>query len=113
MKTTIYTCGGDMSTTELTFTTQAEVWWPEVQGTLPVTEADQVDVAISLIGKTIVTVSPIIILTFLREVRVGRMDYMDLNIYCNGNIQAIDTEGEFDTWPGGFSMTRGHLLFDD
>jgi hypothetical protein len=90
-----------------------DVWWPEITEGLPVTEESQVKVAIGLIGKIIVTVSPIIILTMLREVRLGRMSYMDLNIYCNGKSIDVWPEGEIDTWPGGFSMTRGHLLFDD
>jgi hypothetical protein len=37
----------------------------------------------------------------------------DLNIFCNGKFIDVWPEGEIDTWPGGFSMTRGHLLFDD
>jgi hypothetical protein len=115
MKTIIHSCGGDTTTVEFYPSEHSvDVWWPEIDDGIPVTEEDQVGVAISLIGKTIVTVSPIIILTMLREVRVGRMDCTDLNIFCNGIIQAVDTEGEFiNPWPGGFSRTRSHLLFHD
>jgi hypothetical protein len=117
MKTIIYTCSGDMTPAALcdaSYTTLSDVWWPEIKNRRPVTEEAQVDVALALIGKTIITVSPIIILTLLREVRVGRMDCTNLNIFCNGEIQAVGTEGELiNPWPGGFSRTRGYLLFDD
>ncbi len=114
MKTIIYTCNGDVTPSDLEDNIRdIDAWWPEIKDGYPVTEEDQVEVALSLIGKAIVTVSPIIILTFLREVRVGRMDCDDLNIYCNGKSIDIWDDGEIDTWPGGFSMTRGHLLFDD
>jgi len=116
MKTIIHTCGGYMPPVHLGFSIlEADVWWPEIDDFgLPVTEAAQVDVAISLIGKVIVTVSPIIILTFLREVRVGRMVCGDLEIFCNGNSMPVDTVGEFiNKWPGGFSRTKSFLLFQD
>ena len=112
MKTIIYTCNGDVTPLDLTHTTTAEAWWPEIKYGRPVTEEAQVEVALRLMGYTIVTVSPIIILTLLREVRVGRMPYMDLEIFCNGKSIDIWDDGEIDTWPGGFSMTRGRLLFD-
>jgi hypothetical protein len=117
MKTIIHTCSDDMAPQQLSddhpwWTIGA--WWPEIEEGIPVTEEAQVEVALNLVGKTIITVSPIIILTMLREVRVGRMDCTDLNIYCNGKIQAVDTEGELiNPWPGGFSRTRSHLLFHD
>ena len=114
MKTTIYTCSGDWTTDDLAFGTSAEVWWPEIKDRRPVTEEAQVEVALSLIGKTIVTVSPVIILTMLREVRVGRMSCADLEIHCNGKSIGVDVDGELiNIWPGGFSRTRSHLLFHD
>jgi hypothetical protein len=99
---------------DTSYTTLSDVWWPEIKHRRPVTEEKQVKVAIGLIGKVIVTVSPIIILTMLREVRVGRMSCTDLNIYCDGKLQAVDDDGEFiNKWPGGFSRTKSHLLFGD
>jgi len=91
-----------------------DAYWPEIVGGVPIPEEAQVEIALSLIGKTIVTVSPTIILTLLREVRVGRLPCADLEIYCNGRDIGVDVCGELiNLWPGGFFLTRGNLLFHD
>ena len=113
MKTIIYTCSGDGTPKDLANNAIAEVWWPEIRNGRPLTEEAQVKIALGLIGKTIVTVSPIIILTLLREVRTGRMECTDLLIYCNGEPIDVWPDGEIDTWPGGFSRTKSRLLFHD
>jgi hypothetical protein len=81
---------------------------------VPIHEHQQVEVALGLVGKSIMTLSGVIIRTFLREVRLGRMDASDLEIYCDGELQEIDIKGDLiNYWPGGFYNTVFNLLFHD
>jgi hypothetical protein len=62
-------------------------------------------------GSTIVTMSDIVILMFLKEVRDGRMEPGDLELYCNGFKVPVDSEGDVSWWQDGFFVTRSKLLF--
>jgi len=111
-KTIIYSCNGDMTTADLVESTLAEVWWPEIKDGRPLSYDDQVELAFTLVGKTIVTISEIIILTFLKEIDTGRMSCDDLELFCNGDRIGVGADGELiNAWPGGFYDTRATLLF--
>ncbi len=117
MSTRIYSCGKGMNASQLIASTHVDVdyWFPETIAcaglTLPLIEQEQVKLLPSLLGTTIMTLSPIIIRLLLREVRLGRLD--DLELYCDGRRIAIAKDGSMiDHWDGGFFETGFHLLFD-
>lgn len=122
MKTQIYSCGKGCTTLELvdSIATHRDVWFPEVaimKGSgftpLPLHEHEQLALLPSLIGKSIVTVSETIILMFLREVRKGRMESVDLELWCNRRRIKVDKDGSlFDPWDGGFFETGFGLRFN-
>jgi len=66
-----------------------------------------------LAGKTIVTLSEIIILAFLREIRKGRLRTDGLELYCDNRQIGISLDGSLiDPWGGGFFETGFRLRFD-
>jgi hypothetical protein len=79
-----------------------EVYWSNWHGRAW-TNHEQVDIASDLIGKTTLTVSPIIIDTILCEVRMGRLRSTDVELYCNGNRVEINPSGVIiDDWANEF-----------
>ncbi len=102
MKTIIYSAGRGGSGKWLVANTHADVdrWFPEVTDEgIPLCEGDLARLSpqsrgqMALAGKTIVTLSPIIILAFLREIRKGRMRADDLELYCGNRRIEIGAEG--------------------
>jgi len=93
------------------------VWFPEIKykhggAPTPVHPADQIAFCPELIGKSVVTLSEYIILWFLQEIREGRMEPHEVELYCDGQRIRIDETGELiDKWPGGFYRERAALLF--
>ena len=120
MKTIIYSCGGDTTSQQLVENTAemgVDVYFPETirigDSIMPLLEWEQVALLPNLIGKRIVTVSEIIILMFLREVRKGRMRTDELELYCDGRRIGMSTDGSMiDPWDGGFFETGINLRFD-
>jgi len=109
-KTIIYSCGRGVTANQLMESTDAKVNWhfPEViwNGWLPIplTQEEQVEISLRLIGKTITTVSETIILTILREVRIGNLDVTDVELYCDGQRVEISPSGLInDPWADDFS----------
>lgn len=121
MKTIVYSCGKSMTTKELVaYVTNKgfDCWFPETyregHDIVPYTEHEQVAIAQSCIGKTIVTTSQIIILTFLREIRHGRLLYENFELWCGDSRIEVSADGRFmDHWDGGFFETGHNLRFDD
>lgn len=117
MKTRIFSCGGPTTAQELLRNTDAEVdsWFPELtqSGTIfPLNHSQLRSLLPKLIGKTIVTLSEIIILTFLREVRKGRMKPTGLELYCDSRQIRIGVNGDMlDYWGGHFFETGYNLRF--
>lgn len=115
MKTIIYSCGSGMTSRELRTSVEhraIDAWFPEVCDGIPYHESELPAVALRLIGKTIVTVSEIIILTLLREIRAGRLEHLEL--YCGDRRIAIDKQGDLiDPWDGGFFEESFNLRFHD
>jgi hypothetical protein len=114
MKTRIYTCNKEVTAEELMASTAVKIdhYFPEVQWGNPIHEHQQVALALTLTGTDILTLSQIIIRTFLREVRLGHLAASDLEIYCDGDLQEIDIKGDLiNYWPGGFYETSFNLIF--
>jgi hypothetical protein len=117
MKTRIYTCNKEVTAAELMASTDEHIdhYFPEVQWgciPMPIHEHQQVALALTLTGTDILTLSQIIIRTFLREVRLGLLAASDLEIYCDGDLQEIDIKGDLiNYWPGGFYETSFNLIF--
>jgi hypothetical protein len=120
MKTTIHSASTSTTADELIATTlekgaTVDHWFPEIQldspSSVPRCEEDILKLLPELIGATIITMSDIVILWFLQEVREERMNPADLILYCNGSYVEVDSEGEIDWWKDGFFRTRGKLLF--
>jgi hypothetical protein len=97
-KTIIHSCTSDVTsgtlagfmTRKLGITSMRTIWFPEVRRCgrfsfppyIPFHESELSAVALNLIGRRIVTVSEIIILTFLREVRKGRMRTDEIELWA-------------------------------
>lgn len=119
MKTRIYTCSKEVTAEDLMANTDEHVneYFPEVHWDfipVPVHEHQQVALALDLVGKNILTLSGVIIRTFMREVRLGHLAASDLEIYCDGEMQEIDIKGDLiNYWPGGFYETTFNLIFHD
>jgi hypothetical protein len=115
MKTRIYTCNKEVTAEELIASTDVKIdhYFPEVsRGLEPIHEHQQVALALTLTGTNILTLSQIIIRTFMREVRLGHLAASDLEIYCDGDLQEIDIKGDLiNYWPGGFYETSFNLIF--
>lgn len=118
MKTRIYSCGKDTTSLELvdSIATHRDVWFPELRYVdnlvIPLHEHEQLALLPDMIGKSIVTVSETIILMFLREVRQGRMESNDLELWCNGRRIEVAEDGSLlDHWDGGFFETGFDLRF--
>ena len=100
-----------------------EVYFPEIttglNGPYPVSIAGQIADCPGMVGKTILTLSEVVILWFLSEVGAGRISPDDLAINYfteDGEHRTIrvDETGELiDRWPGGFFDWRVPLLFGD
>ena len=123
MSTIIYSCGGDTTSEELSLMVEndedviVDEWFPELgflNGMdIPLTSREIIAKLPKLIGTTMITVSEIIILMFLREVRLGRIRSDELEIWCNGDQVKITNEGEFyDRWEGGFFEDGFNLRFN-
>lgn len=117
-KTRIFSAGKGISAKDLMANTQieADFWFPEiiwVHGTaLPRNQHEQHFLLPKLLGKTIVTLSEIIILAFLREVRKGRMRTDELELYCDSRRIRVATNGDMiDYWDGGFFELGFNLRF--
>jgi hypothetical protein len=94
-----------------------DVWFPENRfagnwGDIPLTNPEILKLIPELTGKNIVTVNEIVILMFLREVRLGRMG-PDLELYCGDTRMAISKRGEIiDHWDGTALFETGfHMRF--
>ncbi|MHC4298015.1 MAG: hypothetical protein ACYS7Y_11990 [Planctomycetota bacterium] len=119
-KTIIYSCGKGMTSRELLETTKGRIdaWFPELcdvdydEIPMPRTEDEQLGLCTHLRGKTFVTVSEIIILTFLRKIRLGDMRTDELELYCAGRRIEVDVQGDMlDHWDGGFFEAGFNLRF--
>lgn len=140
-KTTIYSCGSDVTSgglagymcRQLGIKTMRTIWFPEVRHNgrwsfppvIPYHESELPGVALSLIGRRIVTVSEIIILTLLREVRMGRMRTDEIDLFCvhtdiddrsivgHRNV-GVDIKGQLITpWGGeGFFEEGFNMVFN-
>jgi len=118
MKTIIYSASTSTTAKELIHRAVAAValtkvdhWFPELLQCLPRCDEEILKLLPELTGTMIVTMSDIVILMFLQEVREGRMEPTDLVLYCNGSYVKVDSEGELDWWKDGFFRTRSKLLF--
>lgn len=139
-KTTIWSCGSDVTSRELSMYVIRQLgidvmrtfWYPEVRKatagmfcwppSMPYHESELPEVALRHKGRRMVTVSEIIILTLLREVRKGRMNGNDLEIlvvYKHDNEilhrrVEVDIKGDLITpWGGnGFFEEGFNLLFN-
>lgn len=118
-KTTIYSGGKGLSADQLLTQTPGYVdfVFPELRrvngGILPRTEEEQVWRLPELLGTTIITLSEIIILIFLREIRKGRMRTDQLDLYCDGRKIDVGLTGDMiDPWDGGFFETGFNLRFN-
>lgn len=131
-KTRIYSCGDSMTSLELANmwsdddmtdddmtddNIMIDVWFPETRfsghwGDIPLTNPEILKLLPDLIGKSIVTVSEIVILMFLREVRLGQLD--DVELWCGDTRMDISKRGELiDYWDGtGFFETGFNLRFN-
>lgn len=131
MITRIYSCGKSMTTEQLVASipkdAQVDDWFPEILSTwqptgvigglpqtfpiLPLTEHEILFKLPQLIGKTIVTVSEIVIVMMQREVRKGRL--VNLELWCGDRHIHIATTGEMiDMWDGGFFELGFDLRFN-
>jgi hypothetical protein len=89
-----------------------EMDWHTYGVPIPLTEDEQLGLCSHLKGKTFVTTSEIIILSFLRKIRLGDMRTDELELYCAGRRIAIGVDGSLiDPWDGGFFETGFNLLF--
>ena len=118
MNTIIYSGGRNTTADDLMVVTPGDMdfWFPELKVvgnvTVPLNEMEQLFLLPKLIETTFVTMSEIIILMFLREVRKGRMDAKDLELYCDNQQIAVSTDGcMIDYWAGGFFETGFNLRF--
>jgi len=119
MKPTIIYSGGDDTTArDLMVNTPGDMdfWFPELQNVenvvVPLNHKQQRFLLPKLIETTFVTMSEIIILTFLREVRKGRMDAKDLELYCDNRRIEVAMNGDMiDYWDGHFFETGFNLRF--
>lgn len=119
-KTRIYSCGDSMTSLELANMwsdadmtdddTMIDVWFPETRfsghwGDIPLTNPEILKLLPNLIGKSIVTVSEIVILMLMREIRLGRLD--DVELWCGDTRMDISKRGELIShWDGtGFFET--------
>lgn len=121
-KTHIYSCGDSMTSLELTNmwsddTDMIDVWFPETRfagnwGDIPLTNPEILKLLPNLIGKSIVTVSEIVILMLMREIRLGRLD--DVELWCGDTRMDISKRGELIShWDGtGFFHTGFNLRFN-
>ncbi len=122
--TQIFSCGDSMTTAQLVDMWHdgnqddvfIEEWFPETRfagnsGDIPLTNPEILKLLPKLTGKSIVTVSEIVILMFLREVRMGRIT--DLELWCGDTKMDISVRDEIiDWWDGmGFFETGFHLRF--
>jgi len=127
-KTRIYSCGDSMMTTELcdmwsdnnqnNDDVMIDVWFPETRfaghwGEIPLTNPEILKLIPELTGKSIVTVNEIVILMFLREVRLGRMEVGALELWCGDMPMEINKRGEIIyNWEGGAIFeTAFHMRF--
>ena len=134
MVTTIYSCGKELTSKDLFTICQGRGWtlFPEVTTmdmerpkgylTIPKHPSELITMLPRLINTTFVTVSEHIILMFLKHVRDGKIDPIELRLYCvdrtdfdnphpPGRRIWVDSEEDMDDWPGGFFRERGGLLF--
>ncbi len=120
MKTTIHSASTSTTAQELIAITMdkgatVDHWFPEIEldspGAKPRCDEEILKLLPELTGSAIITMSDIVILMFLKEVREGRMNPADLILYCNGTFVAVDSEGEVSWWKGGLFRTRSKLLF--
>lgn len=118
MITRIYS-GGNLSAEQLLATTKADVdiWFPEVSlvngRSVPLNHSEQVRMLPQLKYKTVGTLSEIIIVMFLREIRQCRMSVDELEVYCDGRrINLGINGGLIDPWDGGFFETGFNLRFN-
>jgi hypothetical protein len=128
--TRIFSCGDSMTTANLidmwcidnqnpeTADVFINVWFPETKfysmfGEIPLTNPEILKLLPELTGKNIVTVNEVVILMFLREVRMGRMRTDELELWCGDVEMSISKKGEIiDYWDGtGFFETGFHLRF--
>lgn len=123
MKTVIYSCGGDMTSEELLLMVEndedvlVDMWFPEcgfINGmNTPLTEREIIAKLPELKGKTLVTVSEIVIVMFLREIRLGNIQSDELELWCNGYRIEIGAAGAMiDPWDGGFFEEGFDLRFN-
>lgn len=122
MKTTIHSASTFTPAEELIAITVADEtvakvdhWFPEILlrslGSVPRCDEEILKLLPELTGTMIVTMSDIVILMFLHEVRERRMKPTDLELRCNGSYVEVDSEGDLDWWKDGFFRTRSKLLF--
>jgi len=120
--TRIYSCGKSMTTDQLIDMVNEpefeiiDVWFPEntfsAGWTISCTEWEILMRCPQLVGKTIVTVSEIPILFFLREIRKGRMRTDELELWCGDRRIGVGIDGDMiDYWDGGFFELGFNLRF--
>jgi len=81
---------------------------------VPMNHKQQILIVPSLLNKTFITISEIIILAFLKEVGMGYLKPDEVELFCDDKRIRISEEGELiDQWPGGFFRERSDLLFYD
>ncbi len=125
MTTTIYSCGKELTSRELTKICQRRGWdmFPELVGSggpfvIPRHPSELLMMLPELLDTTFVTVSEHLILMFLEHVRDGFISPDELKLYCvdqsdldnphpPGRRIRVDLDGELiDDWPGGFFQER-------
>ncbi len=114
MFTKIYSCGDSMNTVDLITMhsgTVVDVWFPELEMLesrptgMPLREPDILAKIPELTGKSFVTVSEVLILGFLREIRLGRMQVDELELWCDYRQIDVSTQGGMiDYWDGGWEV---------
>ncbi len=120
--TTIYSCGNTMTSKELMLMVEAiddaiiDVWYPElgfVNGMdIPLTGREIIAKKAQLKGKTIITHSELVIVMFLREIRVCNMKANELELWCGDNLVELAMNGEMlDPWADGFFEDGFNLRF--
>jgi len=115
--------GGNMTSEELMLMVEndeeviIDSWFPECRFSyrmnIPLTNREIIAKLPELKGTTMVTVNEIVIVMFLREIRLMRMQSEDFDLYCGGRKINLALNGEMlDSWDGGFFEDGFNLRFN-
>ncbi len=79
---------------------------------IPLTGQEIITKLHQLKGKTIITHSELVIVMFLRQIRVCSMEANELELWCGDNLIELAKNGDMlDPWPGGFFEDGFHQRF--